>query len=70
MLTWKVWDDEDLLFEGTETEARAYAIEQLPDSPALNLESPDGDFYRYRDGSWLLLGDSGLAGADGAPNHF
>src|SRR5216684_5256692 len=48
-MTWKVWaENDDLLFEGSEAEAREYVAEH-PDSSQVVLESPDGDSYRYQD---------------------
>lgn len=69
MLTWKVWRDEDLLFEGSEEEARKYIVERPPDTPEAVLESPDGDSYSYKDGTWVLLGAAGFWGPNGASQY-
>src|SRR6266700_3699037 len=67
MLTWKVWaNDQDLVFEGSETDARAYVVKHLSEIPDLVLESPDGDSYRYQDGGWVFLGAAGFWGPNGA----
>src|SRR5712691_5400061 len=66
MLTWKVWaNDEDLLFEGSETDARAYVVDNLSEIPDLVLESPDGDSYSCQDGDWIFLGAAGSWGRTG-----
>jgi hypothetical protein len=72
MLIWKVWaNDEDLVFEGSEVDARAYVVEHLSEIPDLVLESPDSDSYRYQDGGWVFLGAAGFWGPNGAyrPQH-
>jgi hypothetical protein len=72
MLTWKVWtNDEDLLFEGTEAAARSYVLENFSVTPDLVLESPDGDSYRYDEGTWVFQGAAGAWGPNGAyrPQH-
>jgi hypothetical protein len=63
MLTWKVWaENDDLLFEGTEDEARAYIVgSQAPSS--LTLESLDGYSYCCRNGNWVLRGASEFWGS-------
>lgn len=53
MLTWKVWSDQELLFEGPEDKARQYLIEHVSDHPELVLESPDGDLCWYADDRWM-----------------
>jgi hypothetical protein len=65
MPTWKVWDDEDLLFEGSEANARQYLARQQTNRPKATLKSPDGDLYRYEDGAWVLQGASGFWGPNG-----
>jgi len=51
-MTWKLWaENDDLLFEGSEVEAREYVAEH-PDSSQVVLESPDRDSYSYQDGNW------------------
>ena len=62
MPTWKVWaENDDLLYESTEDEARAYVTGSQAAS-SLTLESSDGDPYRYQDGSWVLSGASEFRG--------
>jgi len=72
MLTWKVWaNDQDVLLEGSEPDARAFIVDNLSATTDLVLESPDGDSYRYQDGDWVFLGAVGFWGPNGAyrPQH-
>jgi hypothetical protein len=68
-MTWKVWaENDDLLFEGSEAEAREYVAEH-PDSSQVVLESPHGDSYRYQDSGWVLQGTAGFWGPNGVSQY-
>ncbi len=55
MLTWKVWADQDCLFEGDEDKAKLFLLERVAVEPDLSLESPDGEFYSYQGTQWAPL---------------
>jgi hypothetical protein len=59
LLTWKVWSDQELLFEGDEGKARQFLVERIADEPDLTLESPDGYSYCYQGGRWAASGSAG-----------
>jgi hypothetical protein len=59
LLTWKVWSDQELLFEGDEDKARQFLVERIADEPDLTLESSDGYSYCYQDGRWTASGSAG-----------
>lgn len=65
MVTWKVWSDQKLVFEGDENKAREYLVEHVGDSSALVLESPDGDLYYYEDDCWMPEGTLAFWGQNG-----
>jgi hypothetical protein len=67
MPPWKVWtNDYDLLFEGTDDDAREYVRQRFAVTPGLTLESPDGASYSYQDGTWVFQGAAGMWGPNGA----
>ncbi len=67
LMTWKVWADQELLFEGDEDTARQYVVASVPHDPEPVLESPDGDSYRYQDEMWIDQGAADSSGINWCP---